>query len=93
MGRLPARLRQRAGFVLSFFLENRIYVDIMSVFKEKNKDDRANPQGECPVDIQANEPQSGWDAQRQPKLSSYFFPFLIQLFRDSLFKMRILCTE
>jgi len=29
-------------FVLSFFLENRIYVDIMSVFKEKNKDKRGS---------------------------------------------------
>ena len=45
-------------FVLSFFLENGIYVDIMSVFKEKNKDERANPQGECPIDIQASEPQA-----------------------------------
>ena len=24
------------------------------------------------MDIQANEPQSGWDAQKQPKLRGYF---------------------
>ena len=24
------------------------------------KDEGANPKGECPVDIQASEPQSGW---------------------------------
>ena len=35
LGRLPARLRQRAGLGLSFFLENTIYVDIVSVFKDE----------------------------------------------------------
>ena len=40
LGRLPARLRQRAGFVLSFFFKNGIYVDIVSIFKEKNKGKR-----------------------------------------------------
>ena len=29
-------------FVLSFFLENTIYVDIVNVFKEKNKDKRGS---------------------------------------------------
>ena len=28
------------------------------------QDERANPQGECPVDIQASEPRSGWDGNR-----------------------------
>ena len=65
----------------------------MSVFKEKNKDDRANPQGECPVDIQANEPQADGMLRGSLNLAVIFFPLLIQLFRDSLFKMRILCTE
>jgi len=41
----------------------------MTVFKEKNKNERANPQtqGLCKqqaVDIQANEPQSGCAAQK-----------------------------
>ena len=27
------------------------------------QDERATPQGECPVDIQAREPQSGWDGR------------------------------
>ena len=31
-----------AYFVLSFFFKNGIYVDIMTVFKEKNKDKRSS---------------------------------------------------
>ena len=33
----------RGYFGLSFFLENGSYVDIMTVFKEKNKDKRIRP--------------------------------------------------
>ena len=37
---------RRDYFVLSFCFENRSYVDIMTVFKVKNKGKRSRPNGE-----------------------------------------------
>jgi len=31
----------------------------------------SDPKGECPVDIQANEPQSGWGSKEQRKPSEW----------------------
>ena len=60
-------------FCSQFSKKNSLHSRATEIILVENEDEGAISQGECPVDIQVTEPQSGWDAQKPSKWWSYCF--------------------